>query len=61
MNTPTTNYAEPESRTRLDTLASSVLLATMLASALCGAFVVDTEATLAAGPARYASADEVPR
>lgn len=59
MNATTTNYAEPEARTRLDTLASSLVLATMLASVLFGAFVVDTEATAAAGPARYASAEEV--
>ena len=61
MNATTTNYAEPESRTRLDTMASSLVLATMLASVLVGAFVVDTEATMAAGPDRYAAAAEGPQ
>lgn len=58
MNATTTNYAEPEARTRLDTLASSLVLATMLASVLAGVFVVDTDAALATGPDRYASAAE---
>lgn len=61
MNASTTNYAEPRAKTRLDTMASSLVLATMLASVLAGAFVAETDATLAAGPDRYASAAEVPQ
>jgi hypothetical protein len=59
MNATTTNYAQPQAKSRLDTLASSLVLATMLASVLAGAFVVDTDATLAAGSDRYAGAEEV--
>ena len=60
MNARTTNYAVPGAKTRHDTLASSVVLAAMLASALCGAFVADVDATVALGgdPARYAAVEE---
>jgi len=60
MNTPTTNYAGPEAKTRHDTLASSVVLAAMLASALCGVFVAEVDATLALDgkPAVYAAVEE---
>lgn len=59
MNASTTNYAEPQAKSRLDTVATSLVLATMLASVLAGAFVGETEVSLASGPDRYASAAEV--
>jgi hypothetical protein len=37
-------FAVPEAHTRLDTIASSAVLAVMLASILCGVVIVDTEA-----------------
>jgi hypothetical protein len=59
MNAPMTKYAEPQARTRLDNVASGLVLATMLASVLAGAFVAETDATQATGPAQYATAAEV--
>lgn len=60
MNATTTQYAAPGGKTRHDTLASSVVLAAMLVSALCGAFVADVDPTmaLAGDPARYAAVEE---
>jgi hypothetical protein len=36
-------FAATEAHTRLDTLATSSVLAVMLVSILCGAFIVDVE------------------
>lgn len=61
MDARTMNYAEPGAKTRHDTLASSVVLASMLVAALSGAFVADIDATvgLAGKPAAYAAVEEV--
>lgn len=49
-------FAATEAHTRLDTLATSAVLAVMLVSILCGVFVVDMEASHQAGnPARSAT------
>jgi hypothetical protein len=60
MKARTTIYDAPTGRTFHDTLASSVVLAAMLASALCGAFVVDAEATVAqeASHGQYVALEE---
>ena len=59
MNASTTNYAEPQAKSRLDTVATSFVLATILASILAGAFVTDSDPSAATGSDRYASAAEV--
>jgi hypothetical protein len=59
MNAPKTKYAQPQAQSRLDTMASSLVLATMLASVLAGAFVVESDPTVAGAPDVYASAAKV--
>jgi hypothetical protein len=52
-------FAVPEAHTRHDTIASSTVLAVMLATVLCAVFVVEVDpSSLQAGgaPARYAAA-----
>jgi hypothetical protein len=48
-------FAATEAHTRLDTLATSAVLAVMLVSILCGAFIVDVEVSQAVHPARIAT------
>lgn len=46
-------FAATEAHTRLDTVATSAVLAVMLVSILCGAFIVDVEVSQqAVHPAR---------
>ena len=53
-------FAEPGAHTRHDTVASGTVLAVMLASVLCGVFLVDVDPSpVHAGevPARFAALD----
>jgi hypothetical protein len=53
-------FAVPEAHTRHDTVASGTVLAVILASVLCGVFLVDADpSAMHAGemPARYAALD----
>ena len=60
MDTNQEEFAVPKAHTRLDTLATSAVLAVMLASILCGVFIVDMETSQMVGsPARVAAIDVI--
>lgn len=64
MNANRMEYEAPEAKTRHDSIATSIVLVTMLVSALSGAFVIEADpaATHAADrPAHYAAVEEVRR
>ena len=61
MNTNRMDYESPEAKTRHDSVATSVVLVTMLVSALSGAFLIEADPAAmhaADTPARYAAAEE---
>lgn len=64
MNANLTIFERPEVKVRHDTIASSTVLAAMIISSLCGAFVVDVDSSVALAadtPARYAAVEEARR
>ncbi len=64
MNTNRMEYETPEAKTRHDSIATGVVLATMLVSALSGAFVIEADPAAmhaADRPAHYAAVEEARR